>query len=299
MSDRTRGLAYGLAASLLWGSTYVVFRLLYEQSDLDPIGVTFARFLIGGATLAAAVAAQGRGRSLSALRRDPIPFLWLGLSGIAGMGVLVAVATLLTSADDVSLIMNSNPVLIALLAPLVGERWNAYRLAGALVGMAGVAVVVAGGAHSPGPAGAHDLWGALAALGAAFAWATFTLLGKQVSRRYGGLTTTTLAMLWGALLLAALLPAAHLPTRLPAGAILLLLYLGFLPSAAAFAFWYRALALVDASFLAPTQYLAPAATVVLAWIFLGERPGAVFYAGLALVSAGIALSSRSHNEGNH
>ncbi len=293
MREREKGVLLGAAAAALWGSTYVAIRLLYRLSDLDAVGITFSRFLIGGLALAGAALARGQGRRLAAFHRDPIPFFWLGLTGVAGMGILVAIASALTEAANVSLIMNANPVFVALLAPAIGERLTAGRVAGAVLGLAGVAVVVLGtGGSGPSLAHASDLWGSLAAVGAGLAWAAYTLLGKGVVRRYGGFFTTTLAMLWGALLLGVVLGTAHVPARPSLPTVLLLLYLGLLPSALAFALWYRALALVDAATLAPTQYVAPGVTVLLAWLFLGESVAPTFVAGLILIFAGIALASR-------
>ncbi|HHX41308.1 MAG TPA: DMT family transporter [Armatimonadetes bacterium] len=293
MTDHTRGILLGVGASLFWGSTYVAIRLIYRASDLDPLGTTFARFSIGGLALAGALMARGRGRELAVFFRDPLPFFWLGLTGIALMGFLGAVATELTAAVNVSLVMNSNPIFVVLLSPLIGERLTSRRLSGVLLGLAGIALVAVGcEAEGPSFAGSRDLPGILLAAGAALTWAAYTLLGKGVVQRYGGLLTTTAAMLWGALLLLPFLGAAAWPRSLSWPATLYVLYLGVIPTAVAFALWYRALALVDAAALAPTQYLAPIATAVLAWLLLDEQIGLCFMAGLVLVFGGIALTSR-------
>lgn len=293
MSDRSKGTHFGVLAALLWGSTYVVMRLLYRSSDIDPLWLTFARFVIAGAVLAAVIWARGEQKQLAALARDPLPFFWLGLTGVAAMGMLGAVGSALTTAVNVSLLMNANPIFVAALAPIIGERLTGTRVGGALVGLAGVIVVVLGNSGGgPSFAGARDVWGSLAAVGAAISWALYTLLGKGIVRRYGGLLTTTGAILWGTLLLTVVVGLAPLPTRFPPYAVLLMLYLGLLPSALAFALWYRALALVDAGLLAPTQYLAPPATVLLAWFLLGERVDVAFVVGLVLIFSGIGLASR-------
>jgi drug/metabolite transporter (DMT)-like permease len=293
VTNHTRGILLGVVASLLWGTTYVAIRLIYRESDLDPLGITFARFSIGGLALAGALTAQGRGRDLAVFFRGPLPFFWLGLMGIALMGLLGALATKLTAAVNVSLVMNANPIFIVLLSPLIGERLTARRLSGVFLGLAGIALVAVGcEAEGPSFAGSRDLAGILLAAGAALVWAAYTLLGKGVVQRYGGLLTTTVAMLWGTLLLLPFLGAAAWPGALSWQAALYVVYLGVIPTAVAFALWYRALALVDAAALAPTQYLAPIGTAVLAWPLLDERIGLCFIIGLVLVSSGIALTSR-------
>ncbi|MBI3946304.1 MAG: DMT family transporter [Armatimonadetes bacterium] len=293
MTNTGKGIGMGLVAAAFWGSTQVAIKLLYDASLMGPVAVTFYRFVIGGAALAAVLAAQRQGSRLTGAVRDPLPFAWLGVTGIAGMGFLVALGTELTTATNVSLIMNANPVFVALLGPLFGERLSGWRLGGTAVGLAGVSIVVLGAAHSGATAeGARHVWGALASVGAALGWAFYTLRGKAVVARYGGLLTTTGAMLWGALLIAPLFLAAPATYRLSPGSVSILIYLGLAPSALAFALWYRALALVDAAALAPTQYVAPPVTVLLAWLLLRERVDAAFIIGLVLIFAGIALASR-------
>ncbi len=293
MREATRGLLLGSLAAVIWGSTYVTMRLLYRVSDIDPVGLAFSRFLIGALVLTAVTVARGEARHLTAFVREPLPFFWLGLTGVAALGILGAAASELTAAVNVSLVLNANPVFVALLAPLIGEPLTVRRLTGAVIGLAGVAVVALAGTPSgPVSTRGEELWGVLAAVGAALGWAIYTLLGKGVVRRYGGLLTTTLAMGWGTLLLAALMVVTPLPRHLPPTAIGLLLYLGLVPSALAFALWYRALAVVDAATLAPTQYLAPLGTAVLAWLLLGERIGFSFLVALLLVFVGIRLATR-------
>ncbi|MDH7569528.1 MAG: DMT family transporter, partial [Armatimonadota bacterium] len=260
--------------------------------------VAFARFFIGGATLALLLMARGGPSRLAPLLRDPRSFFWPAATGIAGMGVLSAVGAALTTAVNVSLIMNANPVFVALLAPLAGERLTASRVAGALVGLAGVGVVVLSSSDAgPSFVGARDVLGSLAAVGSALGWAVYTLLGKGVVERYGGVTATAGAMIWGAVLLLPFVAAGPLPRGLSGEAAALLFLLGVLPTAFAFALWYRALALVDAAALAPTQYLAPPCTILLAWFLLHERIDAALVLGLLLIFAGIAVATRRPRQG--
>lgn len=294
MRDATKGVLLGGVAAAVWGSTYVAMRLVYRLSDVDPVWVALVRFMVGGLALTVAIALSGQARRLALFVRDPIPFFWLGLTGVASLGILGAIASALTAAANVSLILNANPVFVALLAPLIGERLTARRLAGVAIGLLGVAVVALGaGLARPTLAGGHGLVGIVAAAGAAVSWALYTLLGKEAVRRYGGLLTATLSMLWGDLILLAVAAVSPVPRHVPAPAVALLIYLGLIPSAFAFAIWYRALTLADAAAVAPTQYTAPICTAMLAWLILGEAITPPFFIALALVFIGIALAARA------
>ena len=73
--------------------------------------------------------------------------------------------------------------------------------------------------------------------------------------------------------------------------LLVILYLGVVPTAIGFLIWYIALATEDASRLAPLQFTGPLCTAVLGWTFLGERMTWVSVAGMGLIFAGIYVAS--------
>jgi drug/metabolite transporter (DMT)-like permease len=71
-----------------------------------------------------------------------------------------------------------------------------------------------------------------------------------------------------------------------------MLYLGIFPSFVGYVFWNRAVAEVGSNIAGIFVHLMPAFGSILAWIFLGERIFLFHVAGIALILAGIALTSR-------
>ena len=74
--------------------------------------------------------------------------------------------------------------------------------------------------------------------------------------------------------------------------IWILVYLGALPTALAFTTWAYALARTSAGKLGVTTYLVPPIAILMGWLFLGETPVPLAYAGGVLCLAGVALARR-------
>lgn len=292
---RRRAFILGLLACLSWSTVFVLGRLTISRHATDPVVLGLYRFGTAGIVLAAGLVAVGRGRELGALAHQPLAFLFLGLTGGFAMGFFNFLALKYTHSIVVQIIMNSNPVLIVPLSLLVGERVGAGKVCGVALGVAGCALVLGG----ISPAQRHEspdhiLGGALAAL-SGLAWAAYTVFGRKVVQRHGGVVTTTLSMLIGgvAFLVACLVMGKGLV--LPWQGTLVGLYLAVVPTVFGFTAWYVALKDLPANVLGPLQFVVPIGGVALALALLpGERLTTLMAAGGALALAGVYLSTREH-----
>ncbi len=70
-------------------------------------------------------------------------------------------------------------------------------------------------------------------------------------------------------------------------------YLGVFPSFVGYIFWNRAVHEVGSNVAGIFMHLMPLFGALLAWIFLGERIHPFHVAGMALILAGIALTTRA------
>jgi DME family drug/metabolite transporter len=86
--------------------------------------------------------------------------------------------------------------------------------------------------------------------------------------------------------LLAIVPTGELAT---AQGLTLALYLGALPTAAAYTLFARGLKRIGAGETATLTLAEPVTAAALGFILLGERPGAAALVGAALVLAGLAL----------
>ena len=70
----------------------------------------------------------------------------------------------------------------------------------------------------------------------------------------------------------------------------MVIYLGVVPTALAFATWAYALNRTTASQVGVTTYIVPVLVVLMSWAFLGETPRPLAYLGGVLCLAGVAIS---------
>jgi drug/metabolite transporter (DMT)-like permease len=239
-----------------------------------------------------------------AITRTPIPLhRWRPIAaaaacGVLGFNTLAFVGLSRTPASDSALIIPTTiPMATALFATLIHERLTSRKLFGFAVATVGAALVIAGGQQSEGGSESSTirLGGDLMELGAATAWAASLTIGATVLRKESVLGYVTFMVVSGT---AMLLPLGALPqgyrdvptwgteTWLAAG------FLGVFSTSVAFVLFFWAVHRYGASLAAMVTYLTPIATLVLAFLILGERPLPLQLVGGAVIVVGVRLAAR-------
>ncbi|MFJ7591720.1 DMT family transporter [Streptomyces sp. NPDC097617] len=231
------------------------------------------------------------------VRRQGLPprEAWRGIlvSGVVwfcGYTIALNWGERLVDAGTASLLVNTGPILMALLAArLLGEALPPRLLLGMAVSFAGAVVV--GLSMSSGEGGSTSVLGVVLCLLAAVAYATGVIAQKPALSYGAPLQVTAYACLTGTV---ACLPftaqlLAEIP-KAPVSATLNMLYLGVVPTALAFTTWTYALARMPAGKLGATTYAVPAIVVLLSWALLGEVPAWLTLLGGLLCLAGVAVS---------
>jgi len=283
-SERTNtpAAAAALLTVTLWASAFVGIRSAGHH--LAPGALALGRLLVSCAALGALVLIR---REQLPSRRDLLPIalcgaLWFGL-----YSVVLNEAERRVDAGTASMLVNTGPILIALLAGvLLREGFPRKLVAGCAVAFAGAAVIGAATSHGIAPT-----WGAVLCLVAAAAYAGGVVLQKPVLARVSPLMVTWLACTAGTIVclpFAGQLANAHAP----ASSWGWVAYLGIAPSAVGFVAWGFALSRTTAGRMGATTYLVPPIAIVLGWLLLGEVPPTLALGGGALCLAGVALARR-------
>jgi drug/metabolite transporter (DMT)-like permease len=254
MTTRT-ATTIGLTAVLLW-SMLALFTA--ATGTIPPFQLNAMTFLVGGLVGVASWIARPQG--LKALRQKPV--VWaLGVGGLFGYHALYFAALRWAPPAESGLINYLWPLLIVLFSSfLPGEHLRRAHIIGALLGFAGVIVLIAGrGAFD---ARAEYMPGYLCAFIAAFVWAGYSVL----SRRFGQVPTDAVA---GFCLVTSLLSlVCHLifeTTVWPETTTqwLALLALGIGPVGAAFYVWDIGMKQGDIRFLGVASYATPVLSTLL------------------------------------
>jgi drug/metabolite transporter (DMT)-like permease len=193
------------------------------------------------------------------------------------------------SSSLAAILIAAVPLFVALLALRFdhAERPTAARLAGMLIGLAGVAALVGIDIGTQG----DDLLGALAILVAAFCYAIGPMI---VKRRLSdvdplGPVAASLAI---ATLLVTPFALADVPTETPSGDVIAsIVVLGLVCSALAFLFFFRLIAEVGPSRATIITYVNPVVALALGVAILEESVTAGAVAGLLLILAGSWLAT--------
>ena len=211
--------------------------------------------------------------------------LWFGLYNLA-----LNAAEHKVDAGTAAMLVNINPILVAIMAGLfLHEGFPRRLLLGCAIAFSGAIVIGLATSHSSSSAGV----GALLCVLAAFASAAGLILQKPLLRRMTALEATWLACAIGTI---ACLPFAPQLVRQVGNAhaskLAWIVYLGIFPTAIAFTTWSFALARTEAGRLGSTTFLVVPIAILLGWLLLGETPPIVAVGGGALCIVGAALARR-------
>lgn len=276
MTFTGRWLLVAAIAPLAWGSTYVVTAQLLPADT--PIWGAALRALPAGLVLLLLARRLPRGR-----------WWWrstvLGLLNVGAFFVLVYVAAQLLPSGVAAMLMATSPAVILLLAwPIAREKPAALSLLGAVIGFAGVVVLLAGAT------GTLSGWGIAASLAAMLMSSVGFVLARRWNDGTPALSVTAWQLTLGGL---ALVPVALIaegaPPALDAAGIAGAAYLALVATALAFATWFAALQHLPAGAVGLVGLLNPVAGVALGVLVAQEAFTAVQMMGMVTVLLGIVL----------
>jgi drug/metabolite transporter (DMT)-like permease len=235
--------------------------------------------------------------AVALVRREPLPqrrdllaiaaygVLWLGLYSTA-----LNAAERRVDAGTAAMLINTGPILIAILAGLVlREGFPPGLFAGCAVAFGGCVLIGFATAESGTRAGL----GIVLCIVAALAYALAVVVQKPVLARVSPFQVTWLGCAAAAVACLPFAPTlATEAARSDATAIGWTVYLGVIPTALGFATWTFALRRTSAGRMGSTTYLVPVVAILLGWAVLGETPPWLAAAGGALCLAGVYLARR-------
>lgn len=271
------------ALAAIWGSSFMFITIALR--DLAPSTLILLR--MGSGALALAVYVRLVGHRLGRLRGYAWPLALLGLVNTAVPFFLIAWGQQYIDSGLAAIFNASAPLFTALFAlPLDrSQRVAGLRLAGVVLGFAGVVLLVGGELAG----GERAVAGGLAVVGAA---ACYGVGGLYAGRRFAGLPPSLVALgtlVWSTLYVA---PLGVAEASAPGWETLVsVLYLGVAATGVAYLLYFGLIAGAGASKAVLVTYLVPSLALVYGAAFLDEHVTAVALAGLALVLGGVALGT--------
>ena len=183
--------------------------LKFIGGDLNPVQVTFSRFLFGGLVLlpfALKMLRQLAEHEVYMEKADLQYFAFLGTIGIVISMMLYQMATVHANASVVAVLFSSNPLFVMLLAYLIlKEPIHLRNIIALLLDIVGIVCII-----DPFNMDA-ELAGIVLTLSATLLFAFYTVLGKRKCSKFGGLVVTCFGFLFGSVELMALAALGHIP----------------------------------------------------------------------------------------
>lgn len=278
-----------LFVMLAWAGNFIVVKA--AVGVVPPVAFALVRFGIAAGVLLGLTRWVEGGVGLP--RRDWLPMAALGALGFGIYQLLWPTALTLIPAGDAAILGSITPLLTALFAVAASsDSLTPAKVTGGLIAFAGVALVIAAGA---GLSLGASLVGDLLILAASTCWALYAAFGAPILRRHSPLRTTAWAVSFGALTLAPFgtYQIASLDTSVIGPALFAALaYSAILSVGVANVVVLNAVRLLGPTLVTNFQYLIPFATVVLAFVFLGEPIVAAQVAGGAVIVIGVLVARR-------
>ncbi len=277
--------------SLFWAGNIVLAR--YVAGHIPPITLSCIRW-IGALAILLPFAWPHLVRDWPALRARPALIVALSATGFAINNTLSYWALQYTQALNALLIQSSGPLFVALWSlVLFGVRLTAAQLLGIMISLLGVLTIILRGDFAS-LAGIQINKGDVMFAGALCMFGIYSaLMPRRPVTHQLSLVTVTMGI--GALLM---VPGAlwefSTGFRLKADALTIatLIYVVIFPSALAYLFFNRGIALIGPNRAAPFFHLVPVFGSAMAILFLGEQPRLFHLLGYALVLAGVVIASR-------
>lgn len=276
-----------LLLGFFWGSSYLFIRIAVE-AGMAPFTLVTLRLVIGFVLLASVVAV-----ARERLPRDLRTYGHLVMIAVLSVALpfgLISWAEQSVASSLAAVINGAIPLFVIVIAAaaLPDEPFTAPRLAGLLVGFAGVAILVG---FDPGVLAGTSLLPALALIGSTTSYAA----GGVYARRYlqgvkpmiNALFEVGFALVIAAVLAIVFDHGIRLPTR--TDAVFSVIWLGALGSGLAFLIFFRLLGRWGATRTSLVAYVIPVVGLVLGAVVLQEPVDGRLVLGTALIIAGIGV----------
>ncbi len=292
-----RGLGLVSLAGVIWGTIGTAVQLVHEGSGLSPLTIGAYRAIVAVSVLLVLSLVTGRLATSWSLARHQ----WRRVTAVgvltAAFQLLFFIAVLATGVSVATVVtLGFAPVLLLAVGSVQHRRLpsagRTLTVTVAVVGLLLVCLAGGAGAHAPDPA-----LGIVAALGSGAAYALSADIAGPLSHRLDTLTVTTATMSVTAAVLvpgglALALVRSETMTTTDTGSWLLIVYLGVVTMAAAYALLFTGLRSTPSGAAVVATLLEPLTAVLIAVLLLHERLTLAGLLGSLLILSAIASLGR-------
>lgn len=281
-----------ILTAIFWGGTFIAGRVVAK--DVGPFSAAFFRFAIASSFLTLIVW-RIDGRLLLPKKRQMVPIILLGLTGVFTYNVFFFKGLKLINAGRASIIIANNPIFIAILsAYFFKEKLNLIKVLGIIISVTGAIIVISKGNLNEivqGSIGRGEIFIFCCVL----SWVVYSLIGKVVMADLSPLSSVFYSCVIGTFFL--FFPACfegilnnfhHYPIMAWLG----IFYLGIFGTVVGFVWYYEGIKQIGPTKASLFINFVPVSAVILAFMILDEPITLSLFIGTILVCAGVYLTNK-------
>lgn len=280
-----------LLTAVFWGGTFVAGRSLAQ--NVGPFSAAFFRFAIASVFLVL-LAWKVEGKITLIKKRQILPVLLLGLTGVFCYNLFFFKGLKLIEASRAAIIIANNPIFITLFSAIFfKEKLNTLKITGILISVSGAIIAISRGdvlEILQGNLGLGEFYIFLCVV----SWVIFSLLGKVVMADLSPLSSVTYSSITGTILL--------FPPALREGLADCIyysisdwwniFYLGFFGTVLGIVWFYEGINQIGPTKAGLFINFVPISAILLAFFILGEPLTLSLLIGTILVTCGVYLTNR-------
>jgi len=283
-----RGYVIILGGTVIWALTGIVIKILQTHYHMQTATIAFWRVFLVTAFLFLALLTINF-EYLRIAPRDIVLFLFYGLIGVAAHQFVWITSVQYNGAAVATVIIYTAPAIVAVFAVrFLREEMNRTKLFALALTIIGCALVAR--AYDQQQIRLNAI-GLLVGIGSAFTFATYSLIGRSVTRRYSPWTALFYAFLFGMVFL---LPVTLwlrnlMPVNLALGGWATLAFLAFVPTLGGFASYTIGLSHLPASVASILAAFEPVTTVIIAYFVFGEVLETLQLLGVGMILVSVIM----------
>jgi drug/metabolite transporter, DME family len=283
-----RGYIIVLTGTVIWALTGIVIKILLTTYGMDTLTIAFWRVFLVTAFMFLALLVMDA-KSLRIARHDIFAFFVYGLIGIGIHQIVWISSVQYNGAAVATVIIYTSPAIVGILATrFLNEKFSRTKLIALMMTILGCVLV----------ARAYDLRqiqlnaiGIAAGIGSACTFATYSLMGRFVARRYSPWTSLFYAFFFGLVFLSPVVFLANkvMPASLPLDGWSWLAFLALVPTLGGFGAYTVGLSHLPASIASILAAAEPVTTTIIAYFLFGEVLDPPQLVGAALILGGVLM----------
>jgi len=272
-------------------ATYPILK--YLNGAVDPYLLAFLRFFVASLALMPIMAYR---HSLRPPPKSDLPLFLMLAFTVTIPTVFIVIGVEHTNSIVSAILVNTNPLVVALLAPLlIAEQMTVKKSLALCVGFLGVISVVLNGQSFATLFNSTYFFGSMLLVAVAFLSGLYAIYAKGAVRKYDGLYVTFFSITLGCAMLAAIVgfqggfaPLLNFTPPI----FLSILSIGIIGTAIPWVLWGSSLKHLDAHVAASFKLLIPVFAALYSFLFLTETFTIWMPVGLALISGAIYVVQR-------